>query len=80
MVCVEIIINQYENFQSQDRFYLRIFTLEYTQYLMNMSLVWCRPQGFVSPAVEDILYVGLSHDKVIKIINKFAKNINFSYG
>jgi len=37
---------------------------------MNMSLAWCRPQGFVSPAVEDIIDVGLSHDKVVKIINK----------
>lgn len=70
MVCVGIIIIQYENFQSQHSFNLRIFTIEYTQYLMNISLVCCRPQGFVSTAVEDIIHVGLSHDKVIKIINK----------
>jgi len=69
VVYVGITIIQYENFQTQDSFYLRMFTIEYTHYLMNISLTWCRPQGFVSPAVEDIIHVGQSHDKVVKIIN-----------
>jgi hypothetical protein len=64
MVCVRITVIQYESFQSQDSFYLRIFAIEYTCYLMNMSLAWCRSHGFVSPAVEAITHVGLSHDKV----------------
>jgi hypothetical protein len=70
MVCVGITMIQYEHFQSQDSFYLRLFTLEYTYYPMNMSLAWCRPHCFASPAVEDKIHVGPSHDKVVKIINK----------
>jgi len=47
-----------------------MFTIEYTHYLMDISLTWCRPQCFVLPAVEDIIHVGQSHDKVLKLINK----------
>jgi len=39
MACVGITIVQYESFQSQDSFYLRIFAKEYTYYVMNMSLL-----------------------------------------